>query len=304
MIANAESHSRLVVGPHLFRTYRIDVPPDTVSPRNWSVPANHEIWEVCRATTAAPTYFRPAKIEGKIYSDGGVGTNNPTLEAFAEIDGLHKNCLESIVSFGTGMPEKFSDTEKKFGLTKLFLVASQMLKTSLAKLTDCEKTHELMLFYARRARGTSGEFEYFRFNVEKGLGKMPLDEWKEKKDRTAPGKKITTFDVLRQQTEAELSKISVQNDLHNLAKLLVRRRRERAKDELDLGHWERFACCTTYKCSDERCRVGGEDLSFALRGQMREHLHMEHPLLGEAPVDLKIRLDRCRHSPEFSAGPY
>lgn len=36
------------------------------------------------ATTAAPTYFRPHKMEGGVFIDGGVGANNPSLIAMVE----------------------------------------------------------------------------------------------------------------------------------------------------------------------------------------------------------------------------
>lgn len=50
---------------------------------------NYKMKDVCRATSAAPTYFEPAKIEslqGTDYTliDGGVFVNNPTLAAYSE----------------------------------------------------------------------------------------------------------------------------------------------------------------------------------------------------------------------------
>ncbi|MGY0556746.1 patatin-like phospholipase family protein [Lysobacter sp. A421] len=68
------------------------------------------VWEVCRATTAAPTYFpaHPMKIEGKTCSliDGGVVANNPTMCAIAEAlrrDRDAHQCGDLVVlSIGTG----------------------------------------------------------------------------------------------------------------------------------------------------------------------------------------------------------
>lgn len=50
---------------------------------------NYKLKDVCRATSAAPTYFEPAKIEslqGADYTlvDGGVFVNNPALAAYSE----------------------------------------------------------------------------------------------------------------------------------------------------------------------------------------------------------------------------
>ncbi|HEY4153831.1 MAG TPA: patatin-like phospholipase family protein [Puia sp.] len=86
---------------------------------------NFKVRDVARATAAAPTYFRPARISslsGQIWSliDGGVFANNPTLCAFAEArktpfsDFLHDPEKPSsptarqmlIVTIGTGSVKK------------------------------------------------------------------------------------------------------------------------------------------------------------------------------------------------------
>lgn len=66
--------------------------------------------DVARATSAAPTYFEPYKIEGKgTFIDGGVAVNNPAMSAFIEvlkilrrenIEPLSKRIV--VVSLGTG----------------------------------------------------------------------------------------------------------------------------------------------------------------------------------------------------------
>lgn len=70
--------------------------------------------DVCRATSAAPTYFEPALIKslGKIsypLVDGGVFANNPALCAYAEarnLPGKPKAADMAILSLGTGTAEK------------------------------------------------------------------------------------------------------------------------------------------------------------------------------------------------------
>ena len=66
--------------------------------------------DVCRATSAAPTFFETAQIKslsGVSYSlvDGGVFANNPTLCAYSEVRNAHGNPKAKdmfIVSIGTG----------------------------------------------------------------------------------------------------------------------------------------------------------------------------------------------------------
>ncbi len=68
------------------------------------------VWKVCRASTAAPTYFPayPMRVEGKACAliDGGVVANNPTACAVAEAlrhDKLVDQCSDLVVlSVGSG----------------------------------------------------------------------------------------------------------------------------------------------------------------------------------------------------------
>ena len=69
-------------------------------------PSEWKVWEVSRATSAAPVYFPPFK--GK-FVDGGVMANNPTLDAMSEIvnqadrEGSDAK-LALVLSIGTGVP--------------------------------------------------------------------------------------------------------------------------------------------------------------------------------------------------------
>ena len=93
---------------------------NSVDAKNGKNIYNFKMKDVCRATSAAPTYFEPAKIEslqGTDYTliDGGVFVNNPALAAYSEartIDfskeiGQNKPVRPSakemlIISIGTG----------------------------------------------------------------------------------------------------------------------------------------------------------------------------------------------------------
>jgi patatin-like phospholipase/acyl hydrolase len=61
--------------------------------------------EVARATSAAPTYFRPARLvlqPPTAMVDGGVFANNPAMCAYVEAIKLHGPCDILVVSLGTG----------------------------------------------------------------------------------------------------------------------------------------------------------------------------------------------------------
>ena len=79
--------------------------------------------EVARATSAAPTYFEPARLKSdditRALVDGGVYANNPTMCGYAEARALWKNEDEFlVVSLGTGeltRPIRYEDA-KGWGL--------------------------------------------------------------------------------------------------------------------------------------------------------------------------------------------
>ena len=63
------------------------------------------IWEVGRATSAAPTYFEPIKLRPEKFAliDGGVFVNNPALCALVEARKIHGESADFlVVSLGTG----------------------------------------------------------------------------------------------------------------------------------------------------------------------------------------------------------
>ena len=56
-----------------------------------------------RATTAAPTFFKPVMMGGELYSDGGIIASNPTAVAIHEARTIFPEVpIELVVSCGTG----------------------------------------------------------------------------------------------------------------------------------------------------------------------------------------------------------
>lgn len=82
--------------------------------------ANFWVREVCRATSAAPTYFETELIKsfsGEAYAcvDGGVFANNPSLCAYSEVRNAKGNPTEKdmfVVSIGTGSADQHYDYDK------------------------------------------------------------------------------------------------------------------------------------------------------------------------------------------------
>ncbi|KAG6554565.1 hypothetical protein Mapa_003944 [Marchantia paleacea] len=93
---------------------------------------NFRLWEVCRGTAAAPTYFKPAEISSTdgsfsgVLIDGGAIQNNPSLVAMTHVLGNNEEFPEAsglpdllILSLGAGqLDEKHeSKVARKWGLT-------------------------------------------------------------------------------------------------------------------------------------------------------------------------------------------
>ena len=95
--------------------------------------------EAVRATSAAPTYFRPNHliIDGvdRCLIDGGMGVNNPTVSAYVDVKKLYPNAKKiNILSIGTGpleIPFRYK-VAKKWGI----LSAAKIFDINLNSMSD------------------------------------------------------------------------------------------------------------------------------------------------------------------------
>ncbi len=112
-----------------------------------------------RATTAAPTVFKPVVMAGDIYSDGGIVASNPTAIAIHEARTLFPDIpIELCVSCGTG--EFISETKQpSFGWDGII---SQIVKSA----TDTAKTHWVLEDILGQGSPGSSSTKYFRVSRE------------------------------------------------------------------------------------------------------------------------------------------
>ncbi|KAJ4303373.1 hypothetical protein N0V90_002266 [Kalmusia sp. IMI 367209] len=186
------THSGMIDEAYLLRTYDHrydpDIAPVWVTPYNEG--ADHlRIWEVTRATSAAPFFFKMLEAElggdSKVgFKDGGIRENNPSYAAYSEHCSLkgddHEPAL--LLSIGTGRPNTTHDGFASvwpgpFGKVPLMKKWSEkfaVFKNVLIKYTEGEDRHKMMRTIAR------GEHRWYkRLNVDKGLQDMALDNWEE-----------------------------------------------------------------------------------------------------------------------------
>ena len=190
MIAYQETQTGGVGKPYLFRTYKnlhiSKEPKQRVLDRNPALAHDIPIWQVARATSAAPTYFKPVNIDNLEYLDGGFGsTNNPSVEIWDEVRAMNneaKDCANIFVSIGTGKNNKIS----RWTSGRALMPESRFINyMNFAKkwASESETKHNDMLKLQR-----SYGFKYYRLNVGTGIDEMKLDEWRARgKIRTGAG---------------------------------------------------------------------------------------------------------------------
>lgn len=76
------------------------------TPLNQGAAATTPIWEVARATTAAPKFFDPMIIGSRTFVDGAMIVNNPSLQALREVHVLHNTVPALFLSIGTGLKSR------------------------------------------------------------------------------------------------------------------------------------------------------------------------------------------------------
>lgn len=108
--------------------------------------ADYRLADIARATSAAPTYFSPAKISARDNTqrhlvDGGVYANNPAMCAFVEAVKLWPDTSVKdyfMVSVGTGKAEKSYQWEKthKYGYLRWLEPVIDILTSSVSETVD------------------------------------------------------------------------------------------------------------------------------------------------------------------------
>ena len=185
---NEEAKANGIERPYLFRTYKnlhqSESAEGRLTDRNPGPAHDIPIWQVARATSAAPSYFKPMKIHKLAYLDGGFGANNPCEEIFEEVRKMNNHadtCASIIISVGTGIDKGWSRF-KSLGPSRFI----NFLNVARKWASESEEVHARML-----NRKEGAPFKYYRLNVPDGIGSLKLDEWRVRgRVRTTIGKMI------------------------------------------------------------------------------------------------------------------
>ena len=158
---------------------------------------NHLVWEAARATSAAPTYFEPFRLETDdkftYYSlvDGGVFANNPAMCAYAEVSRMGHHDL-FFVSLGTGeMSAQSIDHEeaKDFGVV-------EWIKPLIDIMMDGNS--DTVAYQMGQLLEGSGNSEHFRLQASLNKDNADMDNVKDENIRQL---KIAARNLMNEQSK-------------------------------------------------------------------------------------------------------
>ena len=155
-----------------------------------------KIWEAGRATSAASTFFDSIRIgpNDEEFVDGATGSNNPVREVYTAAKDLwpardFDARIKCLVSIGTGQPSLDAFGDNIIDIAK-----------TLKEITmDTEYTAEV---FRREHRELAIENRYFRFNVEKGLEKIGLEDSKRRNAIVAATRRYYESQAVLEQMQA------------------------------------------------------------------------------------------------------
>jgi hypothetical protein len=264
-------HNRNITDAYLLRTYNHRYNTDTpLFVTRYNEGAERlRIWQVTRATSAAPFFFKSLvarvdpKSAAKEFKDGGIRENNPSVTAWSEFISLYGTTRPEpalLLSVGTGRPNASRDGFAsawpgpfgRLAIVKKWAETFALVRNMLVKYTEGESRH---LDMARLAQGQATWYK--RLNVAAGLEGMRLDSWEPRVERdprtrarrVVPGGKTLRRleDATRAYLEREAPDASVMEYapprvmLQQVAEKMVRHRRARERTAaVDPVRWETF----------------------------------------------------------------
>ncbi|KAK5653385.1 hypothetical protein OQA88_8870 [Cercophora sp. LCS_1] len=153
------------------------------------------IWQACRATSAATTFFDPIAIGpfNEHFVDGALGANNPVYALWNQARDVWgdqlRGSLKCLVSIGTGLPA-------------LRPVRDDVLRI-WATLEDlATETEKAAQQFHRDKSHLDDEGRYYRFNVDRGLEAIGLEESKKKTEIAAATRRYVESQAVFKQMKA------------------------------------------------------------------------------------------------------
>lgn len=136
------------------------------------------IWQAGRATSATGLAFKPIQIGQSVFIDEGAGQFNPAPVALDEacVNEWPGREVGVLVSIGTGKRPHGTDQNQHLWYEGFMGDFAEARRRLISKIEGCEETHQHMVREGLAKRGVNIE-NYYRFNVEIGVGEFGMNEW-------------------------------------------------------------------------------------------------------------------------------
>ncbi|KAI5857787.1 acyl transferase/acyl hydrolase/lysophospholipase [Tricharina praecox] len=145
------------------------------------------IWQAGRATCATAAAFKSVTIDHLTFLDEGNGMYNPAFQVLDEAH-IHEfpDCdIAVFVSVGTGKRQKSNNTREEkrdWWEGVAFEGFAEAKRRLIRRIDDCERVHRELVDgddggRPKLAQGGVSTQDYYRFNVEVGVGEFGMNEW-------------------------------------------------------------------------------------------------------------------------------
>ena len=177
------------------------------------------IWEAGRATCAIGLAFKPIQIGQSVFHDDGTGTFNPSPQALDEatVNEWPGRDVGVFISVGTGKRPRGSDQNNPMWYDGFLGDFAEARRRLISKIEGCEEIHEYMQREHLLRRGVNVE-NYYRLNVEVGVGEFGMNEWSRLAEISTSTKRYLSRRTERsmvQSSAAKLAKIKRANERYN-----------------------------------------------------------------------------------------
>ncbi|KAE8379504.1 acyl transferase/acyl hydrolase/lysophospholipase [Aspergillus bertholletiae] len=165
---------------------------------------NCTVWQAGRATSATGLAFKPIQIGQHVFIDEGVGTYNPAPQVLDEatVNEWPGREVGVFISVGTGKRPAGTNNRQHEWWEDFFGDAlgtfAEARRRLIAKIEGCEDIHKEMLRDHLAKRNVIKD-NYYRLNVEVGVGEFGMNEWNRLADISTNTRRYLTRPEVKKQ---------------------------------------------------------------------------------------------------------
>lgn len=180
---------------------------------------NCTIWQAGRATSATGLAFKPIQIGQHVFIDEGAGPYNPAPLALDEaaVNEWPGREIGVFVSVGTGKRPPGTSHRQHEWWEDFFGDAlgsfAEARRRLIAKIEGCEEIHQKMLKEHLAKRNVKKE-NYYRLNVEVGVGEFGMNEWNRLADISTSTRRYLAKPEVQAMTSEAAAKLAKIDRMH------------------------------------------------------------------------------------------